>query len=242
MRLTLFALTLLASLGTTAHAASLQSILANGGSVTEGDVIFKDFVLTDQRGGGGRFPEDDMPTVDEILVTTTSTANSVTLTFDFVPEVLVSGLTAADNFTMFSFTLDLRTNIASTSTRTFQNFGVSTTSSGFAATGSGSVEVSSFALPRIVTSITTIDISTPNPTVTSASTSLNGESSLGLRSFIDGVSKSSTSSASLNQFSLTLTLDGTSPTIDVVPLPAGLPLMLSAFAIGAFALRRKKTT
>jgi hypothetical protein len=108
----------LLALSSYAHAASLDALPVAGETVTEGDVVFSNFILTDER--SSVLPGDFMPTADGIDVQTSSTANTVTITFDFAPDVSVSGFN-----TIFSFAIDFDVAISGSS-RTFEAVELST--------------------------------------------------------------------------------------------------------------------
>lgn len=242
MRSILLATAFVTGLSGVAAASTLNALPATGETVTVGDVVFSNFVLTDER--SSVFPGDDMPTTDEIKVHTSSTSNSVTITFDFEPAVSVSGLSNGFE-TIFSFSLDFDATISGSSSRTFSTLELSTPSDGILTADDAFAEVDTrdaigSTLPNF---ILLIGDDTSGEVTSDDSNLAAGLTSLSLFNFIDGESKSASASATLNRFSLTLTLAGTPPGPDgVVPLPAGLPLLASALAFGVIALRRKKAS
>ena len=143
--------------------------------------------------------------------------------------------------TLFEFSLDLRAEVDPASSRTFESIELSTPANGgFSTSGDAFVEINTEDLLGPGRTFL-LDIGTPNPTVLSASANLDSVSGLSLFNFIEGESGDSGSFATLDQFSLKLTLAGDPPPpIPDIPLPGSLPLFAGALAFGACVLRRRR--
>ncbi|WP_177220427.1 VPLPA-CTERM sorting domain-containing protein [Poseidonocella sedimentorum] len=216
-----------------AQAASVTlSSLLGGGSVTEGDVTFGTFAFLDLSDVAS-YPEDREVAPSEVLISTSATASSVTLTATFDPSITL----VADG-AFFKFFLDFVASVDAPSTR--QISGVSLTGdiihagsdSGveavYALGGFGSIggpEIEIFSAPGFGTQIS--DGAALGTPVSALLMEGKSEGGIGFDS-----------SAHLSTYSLTFDLLGDPPVTTVVPLPAGLPLLLAG--LGGLALVRRR--
>jgi hypothetical protein len=192
-------------------------------------------------------PGDRSVSADEIDIETSATANTVSLTATIAPPISISGVntvTGPDDTpvvlpSLFNFLLNFDISISGSSSR--QITGVSLV---------GDVFATGDALSRVVFDLGTSTLSNPDleifedglfpPPQVSDSISLSARKLVFLEGLVEGLT-SDGATAGLSTFTLTFNLQGTAPPDPaVIPLPAGLPLLLAG--VGALALVRRRKT
>jgi len=225
---------LLATLATftpaAAFSASLSDLIA-GATLSEGDVVFsgfffEDFSKTDV------FPEDFEVDPASIEVTTSSTATTVTLDFAFDPAASVAPVAETS---IFEFFLDFTASVSG-SARELVGVTLSSTETDMVTAAGGSVDIE-YSVGPFTTSTNKILIFDGGGTQLSDSTTFAATTSSVFGGFIEGEAPVD-GSATLAGYALTFDLSGTAPPPEVVPLPAGLPLMLAG--LGALAWLRRR--
>jgi hypothetical protein len=227
-----------------AGAASLSDLVA-GTTLVEGDVVFDGFFFDDRFGvdfpGDTRtetpFAGDRPVSADQIEITTSSTASTVTLTATIAPPISIMGVDASTGFEhLFDFFLDFDVAISG-SARTFS--GVSLGGGDLFATGTDGL--SEVVYDEVGGAFSNLEIFEDTEGVDQSSDmrALMGLTALSLEGVIEGETETADATAGLSTFSLTFALDG-DPPMPVIPTPAALPLMLGALGgLGLFARRRR---
>ena len=229
-----------------AQAATLSD-LVSGGSLTEGDVVFDNFVFND------RFLEDftgdpdtetpypgDRPVAaSEIEITTSSTAGTVSLTASIDPAISIADAASPTLDHIFEFLLDFTVSVAAPSSR--QIVGASLGGGDLSASGDAVSEVryapGGFAIAGDRLEIFEAPGFTPS-SATFDTQSFAATSSILFEGSIEG-NTGPGGTAGLSTFTLTFDLVGDPPGPGVVPVPATLPLMLGALAGFGFLRRRR---
>lgn len=213
---------------TGSQAATLSDLVA-GATLAVEDVVFSGFTYDDIGGYGG---DVAVPT-SSIEVTATSTADAVSLRFDFFAPILLGG----DE--VFEIVGAFDAQVTGGSSRTF----VGTTLELLSATiGPGPIT----AIEIGQTDRSTNTLLNINYFDNSGVLQLFDSAPLpGLTAFSHGWDASGEtdvdSSAELRAFAITYQLDGATPS--PIPLPAGLPLLLAALGgFGVLGARRGRST
>jgi hypothetical protein len=236
----LIAATLSLGLGTAAQAVSLSTLLTVG-TLVQGDATFENFsfldLVTDP------LPGDRPVSADQIDITTSSTANTVSLTATIDPAISITGgIPSFDEDGnpiivpgIFGFFLDFGISIAGSSRETT---GVSLAGD-VSASGPGNSEVLYFILGSS-NPLADLEIFAdgfdPPQSQTSDSTAVAPTTFMGFEGLIQGFAFDN-ATAGLSTFTLTFELRDPAA---VIPLPAGLPLLLAG--VGALALFRRRKT
>jgi len=225
---------------------SLADLIA-GTSVVQGDVTFSNFFFDDRFGVDGgtsdrneiAYSGDRSVSASDIEITTSATADTVSLIAKVNKDLSVSSVDSTSGLPhIFDFFLDFSVSVSSSSSR--QIDGVILGDGDLSAIGEGFSEVI-YDIAGVGTNNDLEIFEDPggtDPSETSDFENLIATSSLGFLGRIKG-SGGIDSAADLSTFSLTFDLEGTPPVppTSVVPLPAGLPLLLGALSILGLARR-----
>lgn len=222
------------------QAATLADLLDPNkpSSITVGDLTFDSFSFTDSSDITNN-PNETPVSASDINMTTSSTATTVTLTATVVPRLALAG---PDGF--FGFLLDFVASVAGSSERTISQ--VLLDGGDLSASGEGFVEATHDVFDG-ATDLGNLDIfedpsasNAADQSQTSASLSSGAAKSLGVEGEVEGETSEGGDTAGLGTYSLTFTLAGDPPVIPVVPLPAGLSLLLGGLAaFGVLKARRR---
>lgn len=224
-----------------ATTVTLASLLS-GDTLEQDDITFSNFAVNDNLPSPA-LPGDFTPDPDQVDVTTSATDSSVTLSFNFVPAVGVSGIDLGTSLEhTFDFFIDLDVAVIGASSRRMTKLTLG--GGDLSAERDAFAEVQYFdsdAFDNLVGQIFE-DPSNEDPALRSLksdSTGLSNLTSLSLFGSIEGETNEAGAIAGLSTFALTFDLEGTSP-VTPVPLPASLPLILAG--LGALALLRRRNS
>jgi hypothetical protein len=231
----LIAATLSLGFSTAAHAVPLSTLIP-GSTLVQGDATFENFFFEDLV--PDPLPGDQAVSAGEIDIKTSATANTVSLTATINPAISISGTnTGSDGApeiveSIFAFFLDFDISISGYSAR--QITGVSLV---------GDVSAEGDALSRVVYDLGTSTVTNPDleifedglfpPPQLSDSITFSARNFVFFEGQIGGLTFDGGTAGLLT---FTLTFDLQDPA--VIPLPAGLPLLLAG--LGSLALFRRR--
>ncbi|MDD9716426.1 hypothetical protein PVW48_06700 [Dinoroseobacter sp. PD6] len=226
---------------TVASAVTLDQLVA-GSTLTQGDVTFSGFAFQDFFETSPFSPVSGDRVVDasEVDISTSATASTVSLTATIDPAISIAGADAASGFGhLYEFFLDFTVSVSASSARTLEsvtlgggdlfatNEGVSEVIFDIVGIGGG-VDLEIFEAPGFTAASATSDTET-----------LSSQTSLDFLGQIEGDTRDG-DTAGISTFTITFDLGGMAPPPPhVIPVPAGLPLLLTGL-VGLGLARRAR--
>jgi hypothetical protein len=232
-----------------ASAVTLDQLVL-GTTLTQGDVTFSgfkfdDFFGDDETGGlddriNNAFPGDRSVDASQIDISTSATSSTVSLTATINPAISIAGEDATSGFpNIYDFFLDFTVSVSGSSVRTLD--AVTLGGGDLFASGAGVSEVI-FDIAGIggANDLEIFEAPGFNPaSATSDTETLASVTSLNFLGQIEGDTKVG-ATAGISTFTITFDLGGTAPPPPhVIPVPAGLPLLLTGL-IGLGIARRAR--
>ncbi|WP_340214224.1 hypothetical protein [Dinoroseobacter shibae] len=232
---------------TVASAITLDQLVA-GSTLTQGDVTFSGFKFDDRFGtdttGGlpdrtdAAFPGDRSVDASEIGITTSSTSSTVSLTATIDPAISIAGEGSPTLARIYDFFFDFTVTVAGTSVRTLDS--VALGDGDLFATGNGVSEII-FDIAGISgrNDLEIFEAPGLGFSQSSDTTTLASVKSLDFLGQIEGDTRDG-DTAGISTFTITFDLGGVAPPPPhVIPVPAGLPLLLTGL-VGLGLARRAR--